>query len=94
MEEKVITVIPVTASGIGSFIDVIVDDTKYRSEVVQEELTEETMEKLIYSLLETIPHDIREAVELKYYALVQAMKNNTSEEVVENINVLNEENNE
>lgn len=80
MDNKII-ITPVMASGVGSFIDVNIDGMPYRTETIQGDLTEEVMKELINSLMPTIPAEHQEAVELKFYSLLDAIRN-TSEEVV------------
>lgn len=80
MEEKVISIIPTVMSGVGSFVVVNVGDSCYKTDIVQKELTQEVVNNLIEKLLPTIPEEDREAVELKYYQLIEAMKNTEEEQ--------------
>lgn len=80
MGEKVISIIPTVMSGVGSFVVVNVGESRYKTDIVQGELTQEVVNNLIRDLLPTIPEEDREAVELKYYQLIEAMKNTEEEE--------------
>lgn len=80
MENLNITITPVSASGVGNFIDVNINGLPYRTETVQGEFTEEVMKQSIEKLMPTIPAEQREAVELKFYQLLDAIANTKAEE--------------
>jgi len=80
MKELNITIIPVSASGVGNFIDVNINGLPYRTETVQGEFTEEVMKQSIEKLMPTIPAEQREEVELKFYQLLDAIANTKAEE--------------
>ena len=70
MKELNITITPVSASGVGNFIDVNINGLPYRTETVQGEFTEEGMKQSIAKLMPTIPAEQREEVELKFLSLI------------------------
>jgi hypothetical protein len=80
MKELNITITPVSASGVGNFIDVNINGLPYRTETVQGEFTEEVMKQSIEKLMPTIPAEQREEVELKFYQLLDAIANTKAEE--------------
>lgn len=80
MKELNITITPVSASGVGNFIDVNINGSPYRTETVQGEFTEEVMKQSIEKLMPTIPAEQREEVELKFYQLLDAIANTKAEE--------------
>lgn len=80
MKELNITITPVSASGVGNFIDVNINGLPYRTETVQGEFTEEVMKQSIEKLMPTIPAEQREEVELKFYQLLDAITNTKAEE--------------
>ena len=79
-KELNITITPVSASGVGNFIDVNINGLPYRTETVQGEFTEEVMKQSIEKLMPTIPAEQREEVELKFYQLLDAIANTKAEE--------------
>lgn len=79
MGEKVITLMPVSASGIGSFISVTIDDTNYKSTAVQGEFTKEAMDAAMEEIYKIVPTEDRESVELQYAAYLQAVANTEAE---------------
>jgi hypothetical protein len=80
MKELNITITPVSASGVGNFIDVNINGLPYRTETVQGEFTEEVMKQSIEKLMPTIPAEQREEVELKFYQLLDVIANTKAEE--------------
>lgn len=80
VKELNITITPVSASGVGNFIDVNINGLPYRTETVQGEFTEEVMKQSIEKLMPTIPAEQREEVELKFYQLLDAIANTKAEE--------------
>lgn len=80
MKELNITITPVSASGVGNFIDVNINGLPYRTETVQGEFTEEVMKQSIEKLMPTIPAEQREEVELKFHQLLDAIANTKAEE--------------
>ncbi len=80
MKELNITITPVSASGVGNFIDVNINGLPYRTETVQGEFTEEVMKQSIEKLMPTIPAEQREEVESKFYQLLDAIANTKAEE--------------
>ena len=72
MENLNITITPVSASGVGSFIEVVIGDSRYKTDIVQGEFTEDVMNQ--------IPAEQQEAVELKFYQLLDAITNTKAEE--------------
>lgn len=81
MENLDITIIPVSASGVGSFIEVVINDNRYKTDIVQGEFTQDVMKELIDKLIANqIPAEQREAVELKFYQLLDAITNTKAEE--------------
>lgn len=74
MEDKKITVMPVSASGLGSWIIVNIDGTEYKSTPTQDEFNYDAMDNAMEEIYTLIDQTDREAVELKYYALKDAMK--------------------
>jgi len=77
MENLDITIIPVSASGVGNFIEVRINGMLYRTEIVQGEFTEDAMKQSMEKLMPTIP---TEPVELKFYQLLDAIANTKAEE--------------
>lgn len=80
MENLDITIIPVSASGVGNFIEVRINGMLYRTEIVQGEFTEDAMKQSMEKLMPTIPAEQREEVELKFYQLLDAIANTKAEE--------------
>lgn len=80
MKELNITITPVSASGVGNFIDVNINGLPYRTETVQGEFTEEVMKQSIEKLMPAIPAEQRKEVELKFYQLLDAIANTKAEE--------------
>lgn len=81
MENLDITIIPVSASGVGSFIEVVIGDSRYKTDIVQGEFTEDVMKELMNKLITNqIPAEQREEVELKFYQLLDAIANTKAEE--------------
>lgn len=81
MEELNITITPVSASGVGSFIEVIIGDNRYKTDIVQGEFTQDVMKELMNKLITNqIPSEQQEAVELKFYQLLDAIANTEAEE--------------
>ena len=81
MENLNITITPVSASGIGSFIEVVIGDSRYKTDIVQGEFTEDVMKELMNKLITNqIPAEQQEAVELKFYQLLDAITNTKAEE--------------
>ncbi len=81
MEELNITITPVSASGVGSFIEVIIGDNRYKTDIVQGEFTQDVMKELMNKLITNqIPAKQQEAVELKFYQLLDAIANTEAEE--------------
>ena len=74
MENLDITIIPVSASGVGNFIEVRINGMLYRTEIVQGEFTEDAMKQSMEKLMPTIPTEQQEPVELKFYQLLQILK--------------------
>lgn len=67
MENLNITITPVSASGVGSFIEVVIGDSRYKTDIVQGEFTEDVMKELMNKLITNqIPAEQQEAVELKF----------------------------
>ena len=77
MENLNITITPVSASGVGSFIEVVIGDSRYKTDIVQGEFTEDVMKELITN---QIPAEQQETVELKFYQLLDAITNTKAEE--------------
>ena len=81
MENINITITPVSASGVGSFIEVVIGDNRYKTDIVQGEFTEDVMKELMDKLItDQIPEVQQEAVELKFYQLLDAIANTKAEE--------------
>lgn len=80
MENLDITIIPVSASGVGNFIEVRINGMLYRTEIVQGEFTEDVMKQSMEKLMPTIPVEQQESVELKFYQLLDAIANTKAEE--------------
>lgn len=80
MENLDITIIPVSASGVGNFIEVRINGMLYRTEIVQGEFTEDVMKQSMEKLMPTIPTEQQEPVELKFYQLLDAITNTKAEE--------------
>lgn len=80
-QEKNITVTPVTMSGVGNYIVVNINSKMYKSEVMQGEFTQDVMDKMMAGLLDLVPQEDREKVELKYYTLCTALRNTETEQV-------------
>lgn len=81
MENLNITITPVSASGVGSFIEVVIGDSRYKTDIVQGEFTEDVMKELMDKLIANqIPAEQQEAVELKFYQLLDAIANTKAEE--------------
>ena len=81
MENLDITIIPVSASGVGNFIEVVISDSRYKTDIVQGEFTEDVMKELMNKLITNqIPAEQQEAVELKFYQLLDAIANTKAEE--------------
>lgn len=80
MENLDITIIPVSASGVGNFIEVVIGDSRYKTDIVQEEFTEDVMKQSMEKLMPTIPTEQQEPVELKFYQLLDAIANTKAEE--------------
>lgn len=80
MENLDITIIPVSASGVGNFIEVRINGMLYRTEIVQGEFTEDVMKQSMEKLMPTIPAEQQESVELKFYQLLDAIANTKAEE--------------
>lgn len=81
MENLNITITPVSASGVGSFIEVVIGDSRYKTDLVQGEFTEDVMKELMNKLITNqIPAEQQEAVELKFYQLLDAITNTKAEE--------------
>lgn len=80
MEQFNITITPVSASGVGNFIEVRIDGMLYRTEIVQGEFTEDVMKQSMEKLMPTIPVEQQESVELKFYQLLDAIANTKAEE--------------
>lgn len=81
MENLDITIIPVSASGVGNFIEVVIGDSRYKTDIVQGEFTEDVMKELMNKLITNqIPAEQREEVELKFYQLLDAIANTKAEE--------------
>ena len=81
MENLDITIIPVSASGVGSFIEVVIGDSRYKTDIVQGEFTEDVMKELMNKLItDQIPAEQQEAVELKFSQLIDAITNTKAEE--------------
>ena len=81
MEELNITITPVSASGVGSFIEVIIGNNRYKTDIVQGEFTQDVMKELMNKLITNqIPAEQQEAVELKFYQLLDAIANTEAEE--------------
>ena len=80
MENLNITITPVSASGVGSFIEVVIGDSRYKTDIVQGEFTEDVMKELMNKLITNqIPAEQQE-VELKFYQLLDAITNTKAEE--------------
>lgn len=76
-----ITITPVSASGVGSFIEVVINDNRYKTDIVQGEFTQDVMKELMDKLIANqIPAEQQEAVELKFYQLLDAIANTKAEE--------------
>lgn len=80
MENLNITITPVSASGVGSFIEVVIGDSRYKTDIVQGEFTEDVMKQSMEKLMPTIPTEQQEPVELKFYQLLDAIANTKAEE--------------
>lgn len=81
MENLNITITPVSASGVGSFIEVVIGDSRYKTDIVQGEFTEDVMKELMNKLITNqIPAEQQETVELKFYQLLDAITNTKAEE--------------
>lgn len=80
MKELNITITPVSASGVGSFIEVVIGDSRYKTDIVQGEFTEDVMKQSMEKLMPTIPTEQQEPVELKFYQLLDAIANTKAEE--------------
>ena len=81
MKELNVTITPVSASGVGSFIEVVIGDNRYKTDIVQGEFTQDVMKELMDKLIANhIPAEQREAVELKFYQLLDAIANTKAEE--------------
>lgn len=81
MENLNITITPVSASGVGSFIEVVINDNRYKTDIVQGEFTQDVMKELMDKLIANqIPAEQREEVELKFYQLLDAIANTKAEE--------------
>lgn len=81
MENLDITIIPVSVSGVGNFIEVVIGDSRYKTDIVQGEFTEDVMKELMDKLITNqIPTEQQEAVELKFYQLLDAITNTKAEE--------------
>lgn len=81
MENLDITIIPVSASGVGNFIEVVIGDSRYKTDIVQGEFTEDVMKELMDKLITNqIPTEQQEPVELKFYQLLDAIANTKAEE--------------
>lgn len=81
MENLNITITPVSASGVGSFIEVVINDNRYKTDIVQGEFTQDVMKELMDKLIANqIPTEQQEAVELKFYQLLDAIANTKAEE--------------
>lgn len=81
MENINITITPVSASGVGSFIEVVINDNRYKTDIVQGEFTQDVMKELMDKLIANqIPAEQQEAVELKFYQLLDAIANTKAEE--------------
>lgn len=81
MENLDITIIPVSASGVGNFIEVVIGDSRYKTDIVQGEFTEDVMKELMDKLITNqIPAEQQEAVELKFYQLLDVIANTKAEE--------------
>lgn len=81
MEQFNITITPISASGVGNFIEVVIDDSRYKTDMAQGEFTEDVMKELMTALItKQIPEHQQEAVELKFYQLLDAIANTKAEE--------------
>ena len=87
MENLNITITPVSASGVGSFIEVVIDDSRYKTDIVQGEFTEDVMKELMNKLItkqipaeQPVTRALQEAIELKFYQLLDAIANTKAEE--------------
>ena len=79
--DEFIIIIPVSKSGVGNFIEVTIGNSKYKTDIAQGEFTEDVMKELMDKLITNqIPAAQQEAVELKFYQLLDAIANTKAEE--------------
>lgn len=74
MESKQIVITPVSQSGVGSWMVVSIDGVTYKSTATQDEFNYDAMDKAMDEIYTEIAQEDREAVELKFYSLKDAMK--------------------
>lgn len=80
MNESII-ITPVSMSGVGNYVEVIIGENRYKTDIVQGEFTEDVMKELMNKLITNqIPAEQQEAVELKFYQLLDAIVNTEAEE--------------
>lgn len=80
MNESII-ITPVSMSGVGNYVEVIIGENRYKTDIVQGEFTEDVMKELMNKLITNqIPAEQQEAVELKFYQLLDAIINTEAEE--------------
>lgn len=80
MNESII-ITPVSMSGVGNYVEVVIGDSRYKTDIVQGEFTEDVMKELMDKLIaDQIPEAQKEPVELKFYQLLDAITNTKAEE--------------
>lgn len=80
MNESII-ITPVSMSGVGNYVEVVIGENRYKTDIVQGEFTEDVMKELMNKLITNqIPAEQQEAVELKFYQLLDAIVNTEAEE--------------
>lgn len=80
MNESII-ITPASMSGVGNYVEVIIGENRYKTDIVQGEFTEDVMKELMNKLITNqIPAEQQEAVELKFYQLLDAIVNTEAEE--------------
>lgn len=76
---ETITIVPTSATGIGSFIYLTIGNSVYKSTPVDGEFNRAAMDAAMDELYNEIPQELVEAVELKYISLCEAMQNAEAE---------------
>ena len=74
MEEKIVTIVPVVESGKGCFLKITINNSEYVSDVIDDTLTSESLQKLFNDMKETFSADDIEDVEFQFEKLLDSVK--------------------